>query len=104
MTMVQRSSTIVVDTRYVIPQLRKIWPDPGDPSVGDFRYASMPLGLLKRMHIDDRDNRVNQQKAMIDGLRAAGLNVTEGPEGAGQLLLLHMRFGGAYCGSCRMSS
>jgi hypothetical protein len=92
--MVQRSSTIVVDSKYVTLQLMQIWGASGDPSVGDFRLASMPLGLLKRMEISQKDNRVNGQRVMLDGLRKAGLKVDEGPEGAGQLLHMYMRSGG----------
>jgi hypothetical protein len=93
-TMVQRSSTVVVDAHYVHQRLEKIWPWQGDASVGDFRNASMPLGLLKKINIEEKDSRVEEQKEMLEGLREAGLKVDEGPEGAGQLLLLYMKLGG----------
>ena len=93
-TMVQRSSTIVVDLKYVSLQLMQIWETQGDPSVGDFHMASMLLGLLKSIQIAQKDNRVNDQRSMLEGLRKAGLKVDEGAEGAGQLLQMYMQFGG----------
>ena len=93
-TMVQRSSTVVAASALVGGWLEVFWPMHADPSVGDFRFASMPLGLLKRIEIGNKENRVAAQKEMLDGLLKAGLNVDEGPEGAGPILQIYERFGG----------
>jgi cation diffusion facilitator CzcD-associated flavoprotein CzcO len=96
-TMVQRSSTAVVASEYIDRQLDNFWPVHGDVSVGDFRYLGMPLGLLKKLQIAEKDGRVAEQKAMIQGLLKAGLNVDEGPEGAGAQLMVYERLGGSCC-------
>jgi cation diffusion facilitator CzcD-associated flavoprotein CzcO len=99
-TMVQRSSTIVIASEYIDEQLDQFWPVHGDVSVGDFRYVAMPLGLLKKLQIAEKDRRVEAQKVMLEGLLKAGLNVNEGPEGAGQLFIHYEKFGG----TCRSMS
>jgi cation diffusion facilitator CzcD-associated flavoprotein CzcO len=93
-TMVQRSSTIVVTSEYFDAQFDKFWPVHGDASVGDFRFMAMPLGLVKKLQIAEKDARVEEQKAMIEGLLKAGLNVNEGSEGAGVMLKVYERLGG----------
>jgi len=96
-TMVQRSSTVVASSEFVLKNvLDKLWPMFSDPGIGDFRSAGMPLGLLKRIMISTKDVRIAAQKDMIDGLTEAGLNVDEGPEGAGQPLLVFERLGGTF--------
>lgn len=96
-TMVQRSSTVVVASEYTVRQLEGIWPMHTDPLVGDFRSASMPLRLLKQIEIGKKENRIAQQKEMLDGLLKAGLKVNEGVEGAGQALLVFEKLGGRSC-------
>ncbi|KAF8505013.1 FAD/NAD-P-binding domain-containing protein [Gautieria morchelliformis] len=93
-TMVQRSSTVVVTCEYTVQQLESIWPMHSDPLVGDFRSASMPLGLLKQIEIGRKESRIAHHKEMLDGLLKAGLNVNQGREGAGQALLVFERLGG----------
>ena len=93
-TMVQRSSTIVVSSDYTAANLEALWPMHCDPSAGDFKAAGMPLGLLKQIEIGQKDTRVAQQKEMLDGLLKAGLNIDEGKEGGGQVVQLFEKFGG----------
>ena len=93
-TMVQRSSTIVVSMDYTMGKLKAFWPMHSDPSIGDFKLAGMPLGLLKQIEIGEKENRVAQQKEMLDGLLKAGLNIDEGSEGGGQITAIYERSGG----------
>ncbi|KAF8516998.1 FAD/NAD(P)-binding domain-containing protein [Gautieria morchelliformis] len=93
-TMVQRSRTIVASSEYIGGWLEGLWPLGGDPLVGDFRLAGMPIGALKEVAVRDREDRVKQQKEMLEGLREAGLHVDEGRDGAGAIFEIYERFGG----------
>ncbi|GJJ11783.1 hypothetical protein Clacol_006021 [Clathrus columnatus] len=82
-TMVQRSSTIVISIDLTNRGLDAIYPMGVDPNVGDFRSSGMPIGLLKKLAIAGKDARVAEQKSMLDGLEKAGLKLSEGEEGGG---------------------
>ncbi|KAF8582165.1 dimethylaniline monooxygenase [Ramaria rubella] len=93
-TLVQRSSTIVVSANYTNSLMDPLWPMNSDPSIGDFRAAAMPIFLLKQFQIADKKRRIELQKDMLEGLTKAGLKIHEGEEGAGQLLRVHERLNG----------
>ena len=93
-TMVQRSSIVVTSAEYAVAFMETIWPMHSDPAVGDFRSAGMPLGLLKQIQIEQKEQRIAHHKDMIDGLLKAGMNIDEGPEGAGQVIRVFERLGG----------
>jgi hypothetical protein len=95
-TMVQRSSTVVIDAKYIDRIMGSFWPVHGDADVGDLRYLSRPLGLLKKVLIAEKPYRVEEQKEMLEGLLKAGLNIDEGREGAGQLMLVYEKLGGKF--------
>lgn len=82
-TMVQRSSTLVVSIDLTNRNLDSLYPIGDDPSTGDFRSSGLPIGLLKKLSIAGRDARVAEQKQMLDGLVKAGLKINEGEEGGG---------------------
>ncbi|GJJ15768.1 hypothetical protein Clacol_010046 [Clathrus columnatus] len=95
-TMVQRSSTIVVSAQYLHDTLLDIsYPIGVNQKNADFRTAGgIPYGLLKQLQIAGKDKRIADQKEMLDGLTKAGLNINEGDEGAGQFYRVFERLGG----------
>ncbi|KAF8524142.1 FAD/NAD-P-binding domain-containing protein [Hysterangium stoloniferum] len=93
-TMIQRSRTVVVSESVVNPQMNRLWREDVDPLISDFYVASMPLGLLKQILIAKKDERVAQQKDMLEGLKKAGLHVHEGEDGAGHLYEVFRRGSG----------
>ncbi|GJJ11778.1 hypothetical protein Clacol_006016 [Clathrus columnatus] len=82
-TMVQKTSTIVMSIDLTNKVLDKAWPPGVDPIVGDFRSAGFPFGLAKKFSIAGKDARIAEQKTMLDGLTKAGLKLSEGKEGGG---------------------
>lgn len=95
-TMVQRSSTIVIEKQLAAGAMEITWKWQQDTSIGDFWTASMPLGLLLKFLSNGKATRVEAQKEMLDGLRKAGMKVHEGPGGAGYYSQLFKRFGGTH--------
>ncbi|KIJ46883.1 hypothetical protein M422DRAFT_249627 [Sphaerobolus stellatus SS14] len=94
-TMIQRSNTAVVSLDYVSKtQLDFLWPPNGDPLLGDFRGIAMPISLLKQLLILSKKEREAYHKDMYVGLEKAGFRLNEGPDGAGQGILLFQRGGG----------
>ena len=93
-TMVQRSSTCVTARSYSTTQLERVWA-PGVPvEVGDMKFISTPLGFLRKVLIGQGERQWEAEPELNAKLRKAGLKLTMGPEGAGQLLLVFERGGG----------
>ncbi|GJJ11777.1 hypothetical protein Clacol_006015 [Clathrus columnatus] len=82
-TMVQRSSTIVISIDLTNKGLDTVYPLGVDPAVGDFRSSGFPIGLVKKLAIAGKDVRIAEQKSMLEGLEKAGLKLSEGEEGGG---------------------
>lgn len=95
-TMVQRSSTCVVDRDTVRKELGQVW-TPGVPvEVGDFKAASVPLGFIKKITTSHQEESWAVHKELHEKLKKGGLKLNIGPEGEGQFLLVFER-GGGYC-------
>lgn len=97
MTMVQRSVTTVVSCEKMTRMLLGNWPQDVPTAVSDFKYSSMPWGLMrdfarersKTKEPDDMD------AAMLGKLEAKGLRLGNGPkDNSGQVFLVFERFGG----------
>ncbi|GJJ11780.1 hypothetical protein Clacol_006018 [Clathrus columnatus] len=82
-TMVQRSSTIVISIDLTNKSLDSVYPLGVDPAVGDFRSSGFPFGLVKKLAIAGKDARIAEQKSMLEGLEKAGLKLSEKEEGGG---------------------
>ncbi|OCH92900.1 FAD/NAD-P-binding domain-containing protein [Obba rivulosa] len=93
-TMVQRSSTCVVSKSNVARKLAASWHNDRPPDVGDFTFASMPLGLLKKTFQSQQEQMWAEEAELHEKLKKGGLKLNMGPEGEGQLLLVHERLGG----------
>ncbi|KAM5540398.1 hypothetical protein V8D89_005856 [Ganoderma adspersum] len=94
-TMVQRSSTCVMSREYIARRQRAVFPEDVPMDVSDFKSASMPFGLLKKLNIADQQAAWDEDKELHDKLRKGGVKLNMGPEGEG-LYLLVMERGGGY--------
>ncbi|KAI0750678.1 hypothetical protein C8Q80DRAFT_1267999 [Daedaleopsis nitida] len=93
-TMVQRSSTCVMSRDYVAGMQRMGFPEDIPLDVADFKWASMPLGLLKKLMIKDEQAAWDSQRELHDKLRKGGVRLNMGPEGQGIYLQVMERGGG----------
>lgn len=93
-TMVQRSSTCVRSGENTAEAMAQIWLDGVPVEVGDFKFGSMPLGLLKKIMQMQTDEMWESDKVLYDKLRKGGVALNMGPEGEGQLLMVWERGGG----------
>ncbi|KAK7464378.1 hypothetical protein VKT23_006545 [Stygiomarasmius scandens] len=93
-TMIQRSTTCVVSANNTRKNLEMRWP-PGVPTdVSDFKFASMPMSLIRKILVSQKDNLAALERDLQEGLRKAGMDINMGPEGSGNYLLVFERLGG----------
>ena len=93
-TMVQRSSTCVMGRDYIAQMQRAGFPEDIPQDVADFKWASMPLGLLKKLMIAGEQSAWDSQRELHDKLRKGGVKLNMGPEGQGLYLQVMERGGG----------
>ncbi|RPD67297.1 dimethylaniline monooxygenase (N-oxide-forming) [Lentinus tigrinus ALCF2SS1-7] len=93
-TMVQRSSTCVTSRDFISVFLREGWPEDIPLEVSDLRWASIPIGLQKKMSIASQDFMWESQKELHDKLRKGGVQLNMGPEGEGLYIMTLGRLGG----------
>lgn len=95
-TMIQRSSTCVIDRASITAKLQRAWPDTPSPNVyvHDFKAQALPFNLLKKWEIASEALAWEQNREMFDGLRKAGFQLNMGDEGGGQLVMVFERGGG----------
>lgn len=93
-TMLQRSVTCVVSDAFIKNEFSMTWPEGVPVDISDFKIASMPLGLLRHISIDNIGHEESFHRDMHDGLRKAGLKLSFGPDRAGQKILVFERLGG----------
>ncbi|OSC96813.1 FAD/NAD-P-binding domain-containing protein [Trametes coccinea BRFM310] len=94
-TMIQRSSTCVLTREYVAQLLRSSFPEDVPLSIADFKWASFPVGLLRKLMIADQQSAWDANKELHDKLRKGGFKVSMGPDGQGVYILTMERAGGA---------
>ncbi|RPD81236.1 dimethylaniline monooxygenase (N-oxide-forming) [Lentinus tigrinus ALCF2SS1-7] len=94
-TMIQRSSTCIMAREFIAGMQRAAFPEDVPLDIADFKWASFPLGLLKKLMIASEGAMWDAQKELHDKLRKGGVNLNMGPEGQG-LYLLVMERGGGY--------
>jgi cation diffusion facilitator CzcD-associated flavoprotein CzcO len=94
-TMVQRSSSIVISKDSLAGFFSSKWPEDVPYEINDFRMAAMPLGQTKDILRAFQPLARDFDKEMHDGLRNAGIALNDGPDDAGIIWALFNRFGGA---------
>ncbi|EJF61137.1 dimethylaniline monooxygenase (N-oxide-forming) [Dichomitus squalens LYAD-421 SS1] len=94
-TMIQRSSTCVMSREYIARRQRATFLEDLPLEISDFKWASLPFGLLKKLNIATQQAAWEEDKELHDKLRKGGVKLNMGPEGEG-LYLLVMERGGGY--------
>lgn len=97
-TMIQRSSTCVIAGETVAKNVQRIWQDHAPTAVGDLKFKTMPLGLLKKIQQSRTQEMWDEDKKMFEKLGKGGVKLNMGPDGEGQLLMVWQRCGGESCG------
>lgn len=95
-TMVQRSSTCVMERHFLTEVLKDIFPEGVPIGVSDLRNAAMPYGLLRKLNIRAQPYMWAAQKELHDKLRKGGIHLNMGPDGAGLFFLVLERLGGRW--------
>lgn len=93
-TMIQRSSTCVMSREYIARQQRATFLEDLPLAISDFKFASLPFGLLKKLNIADQQAAWEEDRELHDKLRKGGVKLNMGPEGEGLYLLVMERGGG----------
>lgn len=93
-TMVQRSSTYVVSLARTTEFVSDIWPEGVPTEIADFKFAALPLLLVKKFAVEDTNQLWIKDAKMYDELQKAGLQLNKGVDGGGQYSLLLERGGG----------
>ena len=93
-TMAQRSSTCVVSSNAILEFLLHLWPEGVSTETSDFKFAALPLLLLKKLAVEGGEQFWAREAEMHKGLEKAGLKLNKGIDGSGQYPLLLERLGG----------
>ncbi|KAI5480687.1 hypothetical protein MNV49_007614 [Pseudohyphozyma bogoriensis] len=94
-TIVQRSSTYVMSSKYGIPGLLNGYYQEGGPPLdsADIMLTSLPIDLLNEYHIEATKQIAEKDKEILDGLKAVGFKLNPYPGG---LFIKYFRDGGGY--------
>ena len=95
-TMVQRSSTCVTSRSNVASGMNRFWVEGVPTEVGDFKFGSTPLGLLREHMVAHQHETWALDQDLHEKLRKGGLKLNIGPIGEGQFLLVFERGGGEF--------
>ncbi|KZT70031.1 FAD/NAD(P)-binding domain-containing protein [Daedalea quercina L-15889] len=93
-TMVQRSSTCVIDISTVAGAMVKGYPDGVPYEICDIRFNSMPINLQRAMARQREAEMWEREKPLHDQLRKGGIKLNMGTDGSGQHFLTFERSGG----------
>jgi len=93
-TMIQRSSTLVISHDTLINQIARTHPDDVPAEINDFKFAAMPIGLTLELSKQAQQAIEENDKEMLDGLRKAGFQLNTGIDGYGVLSLVYATLGG----------
>ncbi|KAI6145597.1 FAD/NAD(P)-binding domain-containing protein [Pisolithus tinctorius] len=97
-TMVQRSSTYVMSTKYGIPMLLgALYGENGPPTdLADRMNSSFPNAIVKLLHQRVTPMIAEADRDILDGLRKVGFKLNMGEDGSGVLQLIWKKIGGYY--------
>lgn len=93
-TMVVRSATCAVTEKTAAENTLSSFPEGVPTELCDFKVASMPNGLLRTILIENETKTWERNKDLHDGLRKAGMKLTQGSDGSGLAFIIFDRFGG----------
>ena len=97
-TIVQRSTTCVISSKSITDiGLKGLYDEDGPPTEdADLLLWSMPSAIMKAQQIKVTKLQNEHDKELLDGLRAAGFQIDNGPMNAGLLMKYYQRGGGYY--------
>lgn len=93
-TMIQRGSTCVTSRSTILAAFARTWPDGVPGEIGDFRFGSTSLGMMREHMMAHQDDTWALDKDLHAKLRNGGLKLNIGAEGQGLLILTYERNGG----------
>ncbi|KAL9613884.1 MAG: hypothetical protein Q9167_001621 [Letrouitia subvulpina] len=96
-TMVQRSSTLVVSSQCVVDvQLGSLYAEDGPPvEDADLIGMSVATPVLRQLQVDATREMNQRDTVLLRGLTSAGFALDNGPDGAG-LMMKYLQRGGGY--------
>ncbi|KAF5027136.1 hypothetical protein F66182_762 [Fusarium sp. NRRL 66182] len=97
-TMVQRSSTMVVSSAGITDiGLKGLYSEDGPPvDDADLLLHGLPTSVLKALEVGTTKRQADFDKETLDGLNKAGFKTDRGPDDAGLLIKYFQRGGGYY--------
>jgi cation diffusion facilitator CzcD-associated flavoprotein CzcO len=97
-TIVQRSTTCVISSEAITEiGMKGLYDEDGPPTEdADLILHSMPSALMKAQQVKVTKVQNEHDKKLLDGLRAAGFQIDNGPMDAGLLMKYYQRGGGYY--------
>ena len=97
-TIVQRSTTMVVTSETLMDVTMKGLYDEDGPPVedADILNLSIPNPIAKRLHTEATQEMIRRDSSLLKGLTDAGFAVDSGPDGAGLFMKYLSRGGGYY--------
>ncbi|KAH7417800.1 hypothetical protein BKA64DRAFT_652899 [Cadophora sp. MPI-SDFR-AT-0126] len=95
-TMIQRSSTLVLNADTNLRHMAGLWSDDGPATDdADVVFMSTPNAVVKRMNVDMTDTQAEEDSEILNGLERAGFRLDRGPDGSG-LWIKYLQRGGGY--------
>jgi thioredoxin reductase len=96
-TMVQRTSTLVVSSEALGATLKGIFDQDGPPTEdADLYLLSLPLEIFKAVQVKATRGTTQVDNELLKGLHRVGFKVDQGPDDAGLLVKYFQRGGGYY--------
>ena len=95
-TMVQRSTTLVLNADTNLRHMAELWSDDGPATDdADVVFMSNPNAVVKRMNIDMTNKQAKEDSNILSGLEKAGFRLDKGPDDSG-LWIKYLQRGGGY--------
>ncbi|OKL62252.1 hypothetical protein UA08_02479 [Talaromyces atroroseus] len=96
-TMVQRSSTLVVSSETLVATLKELYDDDGPATEdADLCLLSLPSEIFKAVQIGVTRKFTHVDRELLEGLDRAGFKIDQGPDDGGIYIKYFQRGGGYY--------
>lgn len=101
-TIYQRSTTYIMTNKNGMPRLMKgfYWEGCPPVDIADRFFHSIPLNLLRLMHVRLTQDIAEADKELLDALTKKGFRIDFNYDGSGFLMKAYERGGGYYLGTC----
>lgn len=95
-TLVQRSSTAIVSSKYLAATLGKVFDEEMPTYYADLAFTGVPYGALRELGKSLDPFQREFDKELLDGLKRTGFNLKGGEDYSGQLFMVFERGGGTF--------